>query len=780
MFTAHIREYDKAVQSVKEHCLNTAELAYKYAEPLGLGNVAYVQGLLHDIGKNHRDFDAYIKGDSGLKRGDIDHSYAGAKYICEFADGIDTQKYHNVSRFIARTIISHHGLHDWITADGQDYFIKRISNADRYEAIKESVKDIVSESELRGYLEKAYDEYTVTRARIKDLSKASDDFAFYLGLLERLMQSVLIDADRTDTADFISGKKSETIYTGKTVFSQMQKSLNEQLKRFSKLDDPISMQRMSISDRCEKFAAHHVGICRLIVPTGGGKTLSSLRFAIEYAKNYDLDRIFYTAPFTSILEQNSERIKSIAGEENFLEHHSNVVLENETAEELNRYELRTEKWDMPVIATTMVQLLCSLFSGKSTSVRRMHRLCRSVIIIDEIQSLPVKCVYMFNLAVNFLARIGQSAIVLCSATQPTLDETKYPLLIDDMSSMTGDHSKDFAAFRRTNIISKVTPYGYTYDDAAGFCSECFDKCKNLLVVVNTKAAAKTLYELLKERYDGCAEIVHLSTSMCPEHRREKIKQLMEDLECGKRLICVTTQLIEAGVDISFSCVVRSLAGLDNAAQAAGRCNRHGESPEPCPVYIINIRDEKLGTLGDIKTAQNISDQLFDNPAYSDYQSPETLSVYFKKLYAERKNDLAYSVMDGGDKTSLLKLLSLDKHRYDVSSKTCSRYSAQAFKTAGNKFEVISNNTVDVIVPYNEEAEDIIAELNSEITPDRCLKLLRRAQKYTVGIYNGTNIKLCEQNALYLLNCGAFALKKEFYNHEYGVTTEGALQELLIF
>lgn len=782
IYCAHIRPEDNAVQSVEEHGYAVSQIGKGYAEYVGAPSIAEIQGLIHDYGKLINAFNEYINGSDKYSKGSIDHSFAGAKYICELADKIDSKRLHDVSRFIARTVISHHGLHDWLDDEGEDCFGKRISKMERYDEIKSNISESDCEK-LKLLLKNAASEYESIRNKIRDLSGNKIQAAFYMGFFERFMQSVLIDADRTDTADFMSGHNTEKQFDTEKLWKNMQSAMNRKLESFSGRNDRISVRRRNISDRCAEFAKHKVGICKLVVPTGGGKTLSSLRFAIDYCRNFGMKKIIYVAPFMSILEQNSDEIRAIAGDENFLEHHSDALAEIENENELAEYELRTEKWDTPVIATTMVQFLNALFSGKTSAVRRMHRLSRSVIIIDEAQSVPLKCVNMFNLAMNFLAKICDCAIVLSSATQPVFDCTEFPVIPDESFSMTGDYSEDFEVFCRTEIIAKLNKYGYTYKEAAEFCYDKYKENGNLLVVVNTKSSALELYRDISEMNSndgGSAEIIHLSTNMCPEHRRDKINEIRTLLNAKKPVICITTQLIEAGVDISFKCVVRSLAGMDNAAQAAGRCNRHGESEKICPVYIINIRDEKLGSLKMIKDAQSISRDIIDNENYNDYLSDEIMGIYFGKLYRDYQNELSYTEKVPKSDKSLINLLSVNESRFFVRrNKECKWHCSQAFKTAGSIFNVIDSNTADVIVPYNDEAEDIILRLGSDINPDETVKLLRKAQKYIVGIYSSTGRKLSENNAVDVLNCGAAILKKEFYNSKYGVTTDGAEMEVLI-
>jgi CRISPR-associated endonuclease/helicase Cas3 len=243
----------------------------------------------------------------------------------------------------------------------------------------------------------------------------------------------------------------------------------------------------------------------------------------------------------------------------------------------------------------------------------------------------------------------------------------------------------------------------------------------------------------------------------------------------KPVICVTTQLIEAGVDISFRCVVRSLAGLDSAVQAAGRCNRHGENNDICPVYLIKLKEEKLGNLKEISTAQYITQRIINK--YEDISSPDVVSDYFKELYSNEKEALSYSVREN---ETLVNYLSLNTKRYEMlpDPKTCSQFESQAFKTAGKLFKVIDENTRDVIVPYNKEAEEIISRLENK--HENISLLLRKAQKYTVSIYIGTERKLYENNSLCDISCGAAILDRSHYNSEVGIDIEGAEKELLVF
>lgn len=770
-YAAHISQ--DRVQSVRAHCTNTAELCSKYCSAFGAESIGRLAGLLHDAGKLCSDFDLYIRHETDTKRGEIDHSYAGAKFIMDCSD----KETSGAARLIARVIISHHGLHDWVDENCKDYFNIRISNTKNYEQIKDNIPMLIDDTALRKLLKKASDEYKELQLRIKSISKEAVSYSFYMGMLERMIESSLIDADRTDTASFMDNTEIADNDGCNEIWHKMNGRMEKRLSSFESRTDLISRQRRSISDRCAEYANNNVRICQMIVPTGGGKTLSSLRFAIDYCLKHGMNRIIYTAPFMSILEQNSAEIKDISGDDNFIEHHSNALAEISSDDgELRDYELHTERWDKPVVATTMVQLLNAFFLGKTSSVRRLHRLAGSVIIIDEVQSMPLKCVHIFDLAVNFISHICGAAVVLCTATQPETENVRYPLMLDENSSMTGDYAADFEVFRRTEMIPDIDPYGYSYEEAADYCEIRFSIAGNLLVIVNTKKAALQLYDLMKEKCGENAQVIHLSTNMCPQHRRDKIEQIRLLLDRKEPVICITTQLIEAGVDISFKCVVRSLAGIDSAVQAAGRCNRHGENSEPCPVYLIKLKEERIGSLEEISSAQGITQQMAESGRYPDISSPSAVSDYFRKLYDYEKDKLSYPVPE---RETLLNYLSLNKNRYEaLPGKTCSKFESQAFKTAGSLFRVIDDNTQGVIVPYNEEAMELISKL--ELGTENTSALLRKAQKFTVNVYSGTERSLYENNALRVIPCGVVILDKAYYKQDIGIQIAGVEKELLIF
>ncbi len=496
--------------------------------------------------------------------------------------------------------------------------------------------------------------------------------------------------------------------------------------------------------------------------TGAGKTLSSLRFALTHAAEYNMDHIFIIAPYTSILDQNATVIRDILEKDEpensiVLECHSNVLKEEDSEARMTR-TLLTETWNVPVVITTMVQFLESLFASGTQKIRRMHQLARSVIIFDEIQTLPSKCTYLFNLAVQFLADVCQSTVLLCTATQPafeTLDKM-YALPLKPEHEIIPDILQHFNEFKRVDVIDKTIPGGYT---ASGLCDFILEKLKttrSLLTVVNTKPQALELYTRLKSQKNVFDELYHLSTNMCPAHRRSVIKQIEKALAARKRVVCISTRLIEAGIDISFDCAIRLSAGMDSVAQTAGRCNRNGTltDDEGHPVsgktYIVNMKGERLGSLEELKLGQQKMERILREYAAvperfgSTLLNPDLIKRYFTYYFSDLPAaTLAYNV-NGIRRDTLIDLLSTNKESKDAFLRCAyfprekTPFFRQAFKTAWKKFEVIEDNTVGVIVPY-AEGKTIIGklfsfELRTAEDYKRCYGLLKKAQQYTVNVF----------------------------------------------
>ncbi len=773
-------------ETTEQHLKFTAETGVKLAEGLGITEIIRLICLLHDMGKLCTAFNDYIHGNGGYKRGDIDHCYAGAKYILSLAE----PPQNDAALFIARVILSHHSLHDWLKDNGTDYIKQRTSKDEFYDEIVAAYEILFPKEETCRLLEKATEEYKAVIKKIAEISKPAPDksclykrLSFYSGMFERLAASILIDADRINAAAFNYDTAVPQPISTEQLWQTMADNITAECARLSHKQDEITAARADISQRCAAFAEHRVKVTRLIVPTGGGKTLSSMRFAANYCKKFGCGRIIYTAPFMSILEQNSDILRRLTDNENFyLEHHSNFIPEPDSdCDELSDYQYHTERWDSPVISTTLVQLLNTMFSSRTCAVRRFHRLCNAVIIIDEVQSLPLKCVRLFNLAINFLSHVCSAAVVLCSATQPPFDgDRQFPLLIDEQGSMTGDFAADFERFRRTKLVNLTRTQGYTYSEAAEFCLEQLAKTGSVLFITNTKDAARQIYHKTKQLTQTEADllIIHLSTAMCPQHRRKAMDKLRSALSEGRRVICITTQLIEAGVDISFRCVIRSLAGLDNAAQAAGRCNRNGQYP-CCDTYIINLCDENLGQLYEIKCAQNASREAFYRCGDSDLLSPDSMSAFYSALFRERKQELSYPAEDCGAATDLIDMLSFSTVRCGLKKIPLGALYRLPL-SAGRIFEVIDSVTQSVIVPYNDEARGIIADLTSCGADKLLYSRLRKAQIYSVGLYPQQLERLLKANAIYTAEYGVYILREEYYSDEFGVTEQARPMQALVY
>lgn len=779
-YIAHKKEGSDEIQTVSDHCEGVAELSSEFGKRVGMSAMGKLAGLLHDAGKYAPSFQKYISGEGKYRRGEIDHAFCGAKYLCEFADR-KGENYH-VSRLIARVIVSHHGIHDCIKDDGDDSLQERISKEEEYDLVLDQLCAAYPEKILTTYLEDAHKEYCSIRESIKAISPNREQFAFYRGMLERTLQSILIDADRTNTADFCNNYPEQMPRQTENIWKSALDTLMKRLDEFDNTSE-ISRIRSSISERCGEFAGTKTGICQLIVPTGGGKTLSSLRFALLDCLNHGKERIFYVAPFMSILEQNSSTFREIIGEDNFLEHHSNVIHGKEQENELQKYELLTERWDVPMIATTMVQFMNTLFSNKMASVRRMHCLANSVIVIDEVQSIPVRCISMFTAAMNYLSKICGCTIVLCTATQPDFcwNDSSFQLLLDENPSMTGDYSDDFAALKRTEILPVFQDCKYSNCEIANFCYEKYLEERSVLLIVNTKSVAREVYQLLEERNktfpsEEQAHLIHLSTNMCPKHRQDKIVEMKNLLKNGERIICVSTQLIEAGVDISFRCVIRSLAGLDRVAQAAGRCNRNGESAALGKVYVINAQEEKTTYMPEIASGKSIAERFFRDPSETEYLSPQTIRSYFRLFYEENRSMVDFPVDAYQGKHTLVELLSLNSSVWEKRKMKPLRYSAQAFKTAGQLFEMIDENSVSVIAPYDEEAKELILALQQKDKVDK--EQLRQLQKYTIDIPHYQYQKLLENGCLYVTSHDIVILEGKNYNADFGMDAEIGKLEFL--
>lgn len=736
LFPAHIREgaMGTQIQTAVQHSRTTAQYAGQCLHSIGLEQTGILLGLLHDCGKFKNEFAQYLTNPKGV-RGAVNHTFAGCRLLLErYHTGNSDSMQMLTAELLALAVGSHHGLFDCVDENRNSGFLHRMNKPDI--SYTESKQNFLAQCASAEELDQRF--FTAHAELMPVYGKLSGDDGketwFQLGLLSRLLLSALIEGDRRDTAEFMGGFQS--IPEPKDLHSFWLPYLERMEKKLDQfpMNSAICQSRRKISDLCRDYADREGGIYRLNVPTGGGKTLSSLRYALAHAQKWGKHRIIFTSPLLSILEQNAAVIRTYLNDDSIiLEHHSNV-LRTEDGSELDHRELAVESWNAPVIITTLVQLLNTLFEGKTTAIRRFQGLCNSIVIIDEVQTVPPKMLTLFNLAIDFLAKVCGTTVLLCSATQPCLEKTNHPLKSPVHDVIPYDQAL-WDPFRRTIITDAGRK---SMEEIAEFARTELEQVQSLLVVCNRKDEAAYLFTHLKD----CADTsCHLSASMCTAHRRRTLEELNHALESGQKCLCVATQVIEAGVDISFHRVIRLAAGMDSVIQAAGRCNRHGECGEPVPVYVVSCLGENLGKLRDIDAAKKATESLLDawqrTPAYfdNDLSSDQAIKTYYQKLYANMYGQYQDYAVEK-PKTTLFELLSYNHALYDENAPYNGIFLLnQAFKLAGSQFKVFESNTQDLIVPYGK-GTDLIAELTGQSRPDPTFLAAweRRAKGYTVSVY----------------------------------------------
>ena len=808
---AHHRESDGANQTLEQHLLGVARMSCLYAKKLNLENQGELIGLLHDLGKYSHAFQSYIKSAVGLLnqdedeefvdavglKGKIDHSTAGAQLIWKELSS-QGQLGQIVGQILSLCIASHHsGLIDCLSSDtnslGEDVFGRRMNKADERAHLQEAlakadasvlfrIKELTGKPDMLQAMQAAL-------AKIVRVAPIKDDKSIVaqqqIGLLVRFLFSCLIDADRVDSADFENPKAAKLRAHGRyTEWNILCDRLEKYLAGL-KPSKPIDDLRCDISSHCQNAASRGKGAYTLTVPTGGGKTLASLRFALHHAKEHKMDRVIYVIPFTSIIDQNAEVVRKImepAGTELgsvVLEHHSNLTPEEQSW----RGKILAENWDAPVIYTTSVQLLETLFGSGTRGARRMHQLANTVLIFDEIQTLPVNCVHLFNNAINFLVEQCGSTVVLCTATQPLLDQVdakKGAIKIPDGNELMPNVTKLFDELKRVEVINRRKPGGWSHDEIAALALEETRRAGSCLVIVNTKNAAQTLYRLCKGQ--DTTPIYHLSTSMCPAHRKMILSEIRNRLENKLPTLCFSTQLIEAGVDVDFGAVIRYTAGLDSIAQAAGRCNRNGR-PERGLVHVINPKDENLDMLPDIRVgrekAERVLDEYEDDPTLfgDDRIGLEAMKRYYSYYFFDRQNKMDYPLSANaiGHDDTLLNLLSGNSVAVSEHGKRTGHapniYLRQSFMSAAKAFKAIDAPTRGVIVQFGAEGREIVAELCAAYLPDKEFDMLRRAQQFTVNVFPNVLERLTNAGAVREIQegTGILYLDYRYYSDEFGLS-----------
>lgn len=836
---AHIKGDE--TQSLRAHLEQVALWAAWFASAAGLPRTGELLGLLHDLGKATVWFQRYLLSaegrldqdsedyvDAAGLKGKIDHSTAGAQW-CWRRSGAGSKRMDALCRqIVALCLCSHHsGLIDCLGPDGEAVFAARMAKDDGKTRLGEALDtvgpDIVQrvtrlwEDEALPELRQGVAALFVSASRAhtsaanplhprcvdcpeRGACRAPDFLGqAQAGLLARFLLSCLLDADRIDSADFAERRQAALRRTAPPDWSvlteRLETHLAELAARPGSARPAVDAVRRDIAAHCLEHACDAKGIFLLTVPTGGGKNLSGLRFALHHAARHGLRRVIHVVPYTSIIDQNAAVARAVLERDEpfgtvVLEQHSNIEPERDTWQS----GLLAENWDAPVVYTTMVQFLESLFGGGTRGARRMHRLAEAVLVFDEIQTLPVSCTHLFCNAVNFLVDRCGATVVLCTATQPLLHRLPRPWFggLDPASlrELMPDVNALYASLKRADIVTDVRPEGWSEEEVAERAMDEAGRTGSCLVVVNTKKWARKVCEAWRER--GVADVVHLSTNMCPAHRLEVLHKLRGRLEHNRlhpedkrSVLCVSTQLIEAGVDVDFASLIRCLAGLPSILQAAGRCNRNGLADRGT-VLVVNPRREDLSRLPEIalgrETTLRILNELADMPdGEGDLLHPAVLERYFEYYFFQRRDAMLYKVparIAGRDDT-LVDILACNPG--NVGNMGFAPALRQSFAVAGRAFAAIDAATEGVIVPYGRGRE-LIAALAGETDPVRIKALLREAQRYSVNVFPWRLDQLAGRRALYEVRAGlgVWYVADGWYDDAYGLADEAGSGQPLLY
>lgn len=717
-------------QALREHLYNTANIAGEFGKTAGVAELAYIAGLVHDLGKYSSEFQLRLEG----KGPRTDHSTAGAKTLFQLFQGTPHEP---LTTLLAYCITGHHsGLLDF-----------------------GSEADLAGAGTVVARLKTKLCDYSAYRQEINlanlpfphqlHIRPLTGKWGFSLSFMTRMVYSALVDADFQETQTYMQGQKPRGQYASLQTLCDR---LAAHLHGFDNPTSAINRKRNETLELCLQKAREMPGFFNLTIPTGGGKTLASMAFALNHAVQHGLSRVIYVIPFTTIIEQNAAVFKRALGEENVLEHHSNFDWEsfkreqNDSPDDFTnsvyaKLKLAAENWDIPIVVTTNVQFFESLFANKSSRCRKLHNIAGSVIIFDEAQMLPREYMHpAMNAVWELVANYGCSA-VFCTATQPNLkrflpDGTVIIDLVPDPQAL-------FEFYRRVEIKN----LGVLTDDEL---LAHLNAHPQVMCIVNTRRHASGLYEGLQGEGN-----FHLSTLMCPVHRKQRLKEIQQRLERGQPCRVVSTSVMEAGVDLDFPAGYRALAGLDSINQAAGRVNRNMKFATS-ELFLFDPKSEYVKrTPQYVAQAAEIARLVLRNHA----QAPISIAAiadYFDQLY-NLADPQAFDY----------------KHILECFKDPNGRFQ---FASAARRFRIIDSPTETVVIPFDATANDLIEELKYTQYP---ASTLRKLQPYTVSIYQNEFDKISSKGVVLNIanTCNVLDPDRldEFYHPETGLlvpSTEG--------
>lgn len=662
-------------QLLDEHLKAVAERAAVFAKTFYSADWAHNAGWLHDLGKATNAFQAYLLKSNGLDDAGYDADGSVSNHASAGAALAEEKLGPCVGRILAYLAAGHHaGLPDWFATDTGNAALSM-----RLEEGRENLERI------RQYADEVHPKLMPKTAPPAYLNKKPE----YFHLWVRMLFSCLVDADYLDTEAFMQQGQSikrgvfKNIEELRTVFNASMTDMTGKAPRTN-----VNRIRQEVLAACREAAEIKPGLFSLTVPTGGGKTLSSMAFALGHAVNHKKSRIIYVIPYTSIIEQTAKKLSDIFGRENVVEHHSNL----DPAKETQRSQLAAENWDAPIIVTTNVQFFESLYASKPSRCRKLHNLVNSVVILDEAQLLPPELLAPCVDAMNQLMRNYGATILLSTATQPALPGLiKAKEIISDTQDL-------YDRLRRTDIkLPEDLDQQTGWEDLA----KQLKQHEQVLCVVNTRRDCYDLFKLLP------AGTIHLSALMCGEHRSKVISDIKDKLAKGLPIRVISTQLVEAGVDIDFPVVYRAFTGLSSIVQAAGRCNREGRQK----VGEVNVfMPPTQSPPGPLLKAANTTRELCAMPDF-DPQKPEVFGKYF---------DLFYSMLNDTGKgwlhDRLVKDVNPDLHFQ--------------FRTAGYEFKLIDDQVQRPVIVRYGKSDELIEHLRFN---GPTLEIMRHLQRYTVNL-----------------------------------------------